>query len=61
MLSKHRAEERVVVDKGVGQWRGQVTIMMCGWDGGWNGVDGSLKSVFEWIRVMNHGFHPNFW
>ena len=40
-------EGRVVISKGVGQWGGQAVIMMCGCDGGWNGGDGSLKSVFE--------------
>jgi hypothetical protein len=30
--------------------------LMCGCDGGWNGGDGSLKSVFEWIWAVNHGF-----
>jgi hypothetical protein len=30
--------------------------MMCGCDGGWDGGDGSLKSLFEWMRAVNHGF-----
>jgi hypothetical protein len=61
MLSKHRGEGRVVVGKGAGQRGGQAAIMMCGCDGGWNGGDGFLKSVFEWIRAMNHGFQPIFY
>ena len=40
-------EGRVVIGKGVGQRGGQAAIMMCSCDGGWNGGDGSLKSVFE--------------
>jgi hypothetical protein len=46
----------VVIGKGVGQRGGQADIMMCGCDGGWNGGDRSLKSVFEWIWAANHGF-----
>jgi hypothetical protein len=49
-------EGRVVIGKGVGQRGGQATIMMCGCDGGWNGGDGSLKSIFKWIWAVNHGF-----
>ena len=56
MLSGQRGEERFVIDKDAGQWGGQATIMMCGCDGGWNGGDGSLKSVLEQIRAINHGF-----
>jgi hypothetical protein len=40
----------------MGKWGGQATIMMCGCDGGWNGGDGSLKSIFERIRAINHVF-----
>ncbi len=29
--------------------------MMCGCDGGWNGGDGSLKSIFKQIRAVKHG------
>jgi hypothetical protein len=36
--------------------RASHTSMMCGCDGGWNGGDGSLKSVFEQIWAMYHGF-----
>jgi hypothetical protein len=60
MLIRYRGEWRVVVGKGVGQWGGQATIMMCGCDGGWYGGDGSLKSVFARIRAVNHRFQPNF-
>ena len=60
MLGMCRGEGRVVISKGVGHWRGQATIMMCGCDGGWNGGDRSLKSFFEQIRATNHGFFPNF-
>jgi hypothetical protein len=56
MLGRHGGEGRVVIGKGVGQWGGQATIMVCGCDGGWNGGDGSLKSIFEQIQTMNHGF-----
>jgi hypothetical protein len=45
MLGRHGGDERVVISKGEGQWGGQATIMMCGCDGGWDGGDGSLKSV----------------
>jgi hypothetical protein len=56
MLSRRRGEGRVVVGEGVGQWRGQAAIMMCGCDGGWYGGDASLKSAFVWIRAVDHGF-----
>jgi hypothetical protein len=58
MLCGGRGEERVVIGKGTRQWGGQGTIMMCGCDGGWNGGDGSLKSIFEWIQAINHRFQP---
>jgi hypothetical protein len=56
MLGRREGEGRVIIGKGVGQRGGQATIMMCGCDGGWNGGDWSLKSVFECIRAANHGF-----
>jgi hypothetical protein len=56
MLGACKGEGRVVIRKSVGQWRGQAAIMMCGCDGGWNGGDGSLKSVFEQMQAMNHKF-----
>ena len=54
MLGTRGGEGRVVIGKGVGQRGGQAAIMMCGCDGGWNGGDASLKSVFEWIWAINH-------
>jgi hypothetical protein len=53
---RHGEERRVIVGKGVGKWRGQVAIMVCGCDGGWDSGDVSLKSVFAQIRAMNHSY-----
>ncbi len=60
MLGRHGGEGRVVIGKGVGRWGGQVAFMMCGCDGGWNGGDGSLNSVFKRIRAVNHGIQQFF-
>jgi len=48
----------------VGQWEGQVAIMvMFSSDGGWYSgvVSLKIKSVFARIRSVYHGFRSNFW